>query len=77
MDIPTVVVGAAICCYGLVALGLRLAGKEQAFKKLEPMRRLWGPRLGSAIHYVGYVVVPIVVGALITLAGMGGVKLLG
>jgi hypothetical protein len=76
MNPITVAVGALICCYALWALAMRLRGRDDKFRKLEPMRQFWGDRLGSAIHYVGYVLVPLGVGIAVVFAGARGVDLL-
>jgi hypothetical protein len=74
MNTVTIVVGALAVGYGLFVLVLRLKGNDEKFRKLAPMRRFWGPKLGSAIHYVGYVGLPIVLGAVLIVAGVKGIN---
>ena len=37
------------------------------FRKLEPMRERWGVRAGTVIHFGGYVLAPLVFGAVLLL----------
>jgi len=37
-------------------------GQSAPFRKLEPMRKFWGHRAGTAIHFTGYVLVPFIAG---------------
>lgn len=76
MNAITVSVGVLVCGYAVWVLAMRLGGKDDLFKKLEPMRRFWGPRLGSAIHYAGYVAAPFAVGVALIVAGIKGIDLL-
>jgi hypothetical protein len=76
MNSITLTVGILICAYALWVLTMRLQGKDSKFRKLEPMRQFWGPRLGSAIHYLGYVIAPFALGIGVMIAGLKGVNLL-
>jgi hypothetical protein len=76
MNLATLAAGLLICAYALWALALRLQGKDARFRKLGPMRQFWGPRLGSAIHYLGYVIAPLSVGMGVVIAGLKGINLL-
>jgi hypothetical protein len=46
----------------LVESVLALAGKKLpvSFWKLEPMRQRWGAVLGTILHFISYVIVPII-----------------
>ncbi len=72
----TVALGSVACAYAIGILVLRLTGRERFFRKLEPMRRQWGPRAGSALHYAGYVAVPFLVGATMVVAGISGISVI-
>ena len=72
MNALTVGIGALACGYAVFVLVMRLAGKDDKFRKLGPMREFWGPRLGSGIHYFGYVLVPLAVGAWLITHGLRG-----
>jgi hypothetical protein len=72
MNPYSLVVGIAACAYAAFVLVMRLRGRDDKFRKLGPMREFWGPRLGSAIHYVGYVVIPLVFGIFLIVAGLRG-----
>jgi hypothetical protein len=58
------VLGGFALAYGLFTLVLRfVAPGSRLFSKLEPMRRFWGHGVGTALHWVGYTIVPMIVGA--------------
>lgn len=75
MNPLTILVGVLACGYAGWVLVLRLNGKDEKFRKLGPMRQFWGPKLGSGIHYFGYVFVPLVLGAALIWAGYRGAGL--
>jgi hypothetical protein len=63
--------GLAAIAYGLYTAYVRATTPEK-FAKLDAMRKQWGAGAGTAVHIVGYTVVPILVGvALIVSALMG------
>lgn len=72
MNPVTIVVGALFCAYAGYVLTVRLQGRDDKFRKLGAMRRFWGVRLGSGIHYFGYVVVPLMLGLALVWAGLRG-----
>lgn len=76
MNPVTIAVGVMACSYAIWVLILRLQGKNEKFHKLEPMKKFWGPRLGSLIHYLGYVGAPFAFGISLIFAGFKGVNLL-
>lgn len=63
--------GGALVLYALIVFGLRIGGKNHAFRKLGPMKQAYGPRLGSVIHYAGYVLLPLLVGLWLVAAAFG------
>jgi H+/Cl- antiporter ClcA len=66
-----IIFGALASAFGLFTLAMRFVSPNSPmFSKLEPMRRFWGPTLGTAIHWIGYTIVPIVVGAGMLLSGL-------
>ena len=44
--------------------------------KLEPMKKMCGPTLGTALHVISYAILPIVIGAWLVNAGLNGTSLL-
>jgi len=44
--------------------------------KLEPLRKLMGPKLGGVVHFAAYTVVPIAAGILFVVSGMRGIKVI-
>ncbi|MBN1242963.1 MAG: hypothetical protein JXA15_09700 [Spirochaetales bacterium] len=75
MNYTTIAVGVFALVYGIFILALRLRGKEAAFGKLALMKERFGPEAGSRIHFIGYVVLPLVLGAALVLAGLLGANI--
>jgi len=65
------VLGILALGFGLTTLVLRQV-KPEVFHKLGPMKERWGDAAGTAIHVVGYSVIPIVAGIVWLMAGLGG-----
>ncbi len=74
MDLVTISVGIAAIGYGMYTAWARRS-QPANFWKLEPMKNFWGERGGLAVHFVGYTLIPIVVGILFVLSGLRGVSL--
>ncbi len=72
MNLITIIIGLVFSGYGILVFGLRLRGQDEKFKKLGPMRKIYGEKLGSLIHYIGYGLVPLVFGVWIVIAGSRG-----
>ncbi|MEW6283697.1 MAG: hypothetical protein AB1758_34115 [Candidatus Eremiobacterota bacterium] len=71
MEPVTVLLGLACLAFGLLTAFLRIV-RPQQLGKLEPMQRLWGPRLGTLIHWLSYTIAPLALGALLVQAGLQG-----
>ena len=54
-------IGLAAIAYGLYTAYVR-ATSPGKFEKLDSMKKQWGQGVGTAVHVVGYTVVPILVG---------------
>ena len=76
MDFITIGIGLLPVLYGIYILVLRLQGKNEKLKKLEPMKKFWGERLGPLIHIVAYVIAPITIGVVIIIAGVNGTSII-
>ena len=76
MDLITIGIGLLPVAYGLYVFVLRLQGKNEKLKKLEPMKKFWGDRLGPLIHIVAYVIAPITIGVVIIIAGVNGTSII-
>lgn len=74
MNMLTMILGGALVVFSLVSLCCRI-WRPQVFHKLEPMKRFWGPRLGSAIHLAGYVLLPLGYGVYLLIRGIDGYAL--
>lgn len=74
MNPITVIIGLVFCGYGIMALKLRIQDREDKFKKLRPMRKVYGEKLGSLIHYLCYGIIPILFGIWILVAGVNGTE---
>lgn len=75
MNPMTVWLGALIVAYGCYTAYARVKAPHQ-FHKLDAMKKFWGESAGLAIHFVGYTVVPIVVGIAMIIAGMSGLSII-
>lgn len=76
MNWITIVVGLAAFLYGVYTLITRIKAPEK-FGKLEAMKKFWGERVGLAVHFVGYTLVPLSVGISFVIAGIKGIPLFG
>lgn len=74
MNPITILVGLVFAGYGIMVLILRLQGKDEKFKKLGPMRKVYGEKAGSLIHYIGYFFIPLVFGIWIIVSGIKGIN---
>lgn len=74
MNPITLIIGLVFCIYGLMVLKLRLQGRDEKFKKLAPMRKVFGAKLGSIIHDLGYGIIPLLFGVWIIIAGVKGIE---
>ena len=61
IHLPTLLIGLAAVGYGIYTAITRARSPEK-FKKLEPMKKFWGPRMGIAIHVMGYTLLPVLFG---------------
>ena len=61
--------GVAAILYGLYTAFVRARTPEK-FAKLDAMRKQWGERAGTAVHTIGYTVVPIVVGVVLVVSAL-------
>ena len=75
MNPMTVGLGALIVAYGCYTAYARVKAPHR-FHKLDAMKKFWGESAGLAIHFVGYTVVPIVVGIAMIIAGINGLSII-
>ena len=61
--------GLAAIAYGLYTAYVRATTPEK-FAKLDAMRKQWGERVGTAVHIVGYTVVPILIGVALVVSAL-------
>jgi len=73
MNLVTILLGVASLGYGLYTAWARRAKPEQ-FAKIEPMKKVWGEKGGPIVHFVGYTVMPILLGVVLVFLGIRGVK---
>jgi len=76
LNLLTIGIGLLPCIYALYVLVFRLKGKDEKFVKLQPMKEKFGVTAGSIIHYVGYVVMPLIVGISIVIFGLQGMSII-
>ena len=75
MNLLTIAIGLLPCAYAFYVLTLRLQRKDEKFKKLGPMKRKFGDKAGSIIHYVGYFLIPLIIGIVIIVSGIAGLDI--
>lgn len=56
------ILGIAAIAYGAFTLYTHITKNSKFFWKIEPMKKFWGEKTGTAIHFATYVVVPLAVG---------------
>jgi hypothetical protein len=56
--------------FGLLTIYLR-SNHPDRLGKLEAMKERWGDETGTAVHWVAYTVIPILVGLVLIAAGLG------
>lgn len=71
MNYITMAIGALAFGYGIFS-GIMRKKKPSWFRKLEPMKRRYGEKAGSILHFFGYVVMPILIGLIFLFAGYNG-----
>jgi hypothetical protein len=76
MNTITITIGFVIVAYAVTVFILRLKGKENFFKKLSHMKEKFGDKTGSIIHYVSYVLIPLIFGLIIIYSGCKGVSIM-
>jgi hypothetical protein len=71
MDIVNgnLILGAAALAYGLFTIYLRFTDPSK-LGKLEPMKKQWGETAGTVIHWIGYTVMPLLLGAVLIFKGL-------
>lgn len=75
MDLITISIGGVMIFYGIYTLRTRTKAPEK-FGKLKAMKERFGDDNGLALHITAYSIVPIVVGVLVSFAGLNGLSLL-
>ena len=74
MHIFEILFGIGMISYGILSIFIRYKHPEK-FGKLEPMKKIWGERVGIIIHIVGYTIIPLLVGFMALIAGIRGVSI--
>ncbi len=75
MNFLTIGLGILSCGYAILVLILRLKGRDERFKKLKPMKEKFGEKVGSTIHYIGYVLIPFLLGLILIYNGFWGLSI--
>lgn len=71
MNYITLVIGILAFVYGVFSIFIRMKNPSK-FAKLDAMKKFWGEKAGTAIHFIGYTVVPIIVGIVFIVLGLQG-----
>ncbi len=74
MNIVTIIIGFAFAAYGIFS-GIMRVKNPGYFKKLEPMKRAYGEKAGNIVHFIGYVLIPVLFGLVLILSGITGKKI--
>ena len=74
MDYITLGIGLFALGYGVYSTYLRIKNPGK-FSKLEAMKKFWGERAGTVIHFIAYTVVPIGAGIFFTVLGFLGIPI--
>lgn len=75
MNLRLIIIGLIFSGYGIFSGVIRVK-KPEYFKKLEPMIKAYGDKIGNRVHFIGYVIVPVIFGFVLIISGITGVKLL-
>lgn len=75
MNPITVIIGLIFCGYGTMVTKFRIQGREEKLKMLSSMRKVYGEKLGTIIHYLCYGIIPILFGIWILIAGVKGTEI--
>jgi hypothetical protein len=76
MDLITISMGLVICLYGVYTLVMRTKSPEK-FNGLAAMKAKYGDSSGTAAHILAFTVLPIVLGIILSFAGLFGLSLVG
>ena len=71
MEPVTVGIGALALVYGIFSAIMRVI-KPAFFSKLKPMQEKLGNTMGNLIHSFSYIIVPLVFGIIMIIAGIKG-----
>lgn len=69
-----IAVGVLAFGYGAYSLYVRITAPER-IGKLASMKRVYGPKAGSAIHLAMYAIIPIAFGLILVVSGVLGVDI--
>jgi len=64
-----VIIGLTAIIYGLGTVYFRFKSPA-LFKKMEPMKRIYGAKLGVVIHVILYTLIPIIFGVIVIRSGL-------
>lgn len=73
MNPLAIFVGIVLCGFGVWVLVRRLQGRHEEFAKLTMLKERIGPHAGSALHYVTYVGLPLLLGISMVVQGYTGI----
>ena len=71
MNIPTVLIGVLAALFGASTIILRHT-KPQMFSKFGPMKEKFGDKQGYILHFVGYSLIPLILGISMIISGLNG-----
>lgn len=71
INIPALLIGLLAIGYSIFTFYMRRKNPN-LFWKLEPMKKIWGERVGYIIHFIGYTIIPFLFGLVVLIAGLNG-----
>lgn len=75
MDPLTIGLGVAAAGYGCYTGYIRKKDPTK-FGKLDAMKKFWGDKVGFAMHFVAYTIMPIAFGIVLIVAGSRGLSII-
>jgi len=71
----TIGIGVLMVMFAVYVMYLRFNNDNAKLGKLVKMKEMWGEKKGSVFHYIGYVLVPILLGIVFIALGFMGTSI--
>ncbi|MBI4918898.1 hypothetical protein HY837_03145 [archaeon] len=70
----SVLIGVFLLGVGSFDLYLYLTHQQKRFRKYEPMKKFWGEKTGKTLHFLSYVLLPLLFGLMSLILGLAGIS---